>query len=56
MRYSELYYIDWKLKQIMNNIFPLGGLVVILDGDPDQLPPIKGNCLWNKNCMNSSDN
>ena len=55
LRQKELHYIDRRLKQIMNNLLPFGGLVVVLAGDPAQLPPVKGNCLWNKKCKNSSD-
>ena len=29
----------------MNNNRPFGGLVVVLDVEPDQLPPIQGNYL-----------
>jgi hypothetical protein len=55
LRQKELHYIDRRLKQIMNNLLPFGGLVVVLAGDPAQLPPVQGNCLWNKKCKNSSD-
>ena len=46
MKQCELHFIDLRLKQIMCNSLPFGGLVVLLCGDPAQLPPVKGNCLW----------
>jgi hypothetical protein len=55
LRQKELHYIDRRLKQIMNNLLPFGGLVVVLAGDPAQLPPVQGNCLWSYKCKNSSD-
>ena len=56
LRHSELYHMDHRLKQIMNNLLPFCGLVVVLAGSLAQLPPVKVNCLWKKKCINSYDN
>ena len=47
LRQKELYFINKRLQEIIQNDLPFGGLVIILSGDPAQLPPVKGNCLWN---------
>ena len=54
LRQKELHFINERLKQIMcsNDLF--GGLVVVLVGDPGQLPPVKGKCLWDKKPRNQS--
>ena len=54
LKQKELYYLDQRLKQIMNSLLPFGGLVVVLAGDPAQLPAVKGNCLWHENPRNGT--
>ena len=49
LRQKELYYIDERLKQIKCNTSPFGGIVVLLVGDPAQLPPVQGDPLWAEN-------
>ena len=51
-----LSFIDKRLKQIMHNQKPFGGLVIVLVGDPGQLPPVNGNCLWNKKAKHGTEN
>ena len=48
LRQKELYYIDQRLRQIMGNHHPFGGIAVILLGDPGQLPPVGGRSLWDE--------
>eukprot|EP00978_Attheya_sp_CCMP212_P039456 scaffold205276_cov24-Attheya_sp.AAC.1 len=31
---------------------PFGGITIVLAGDPGQLPPVKGNAVWNKKASN----
>ena len=47
LRQCELYYIDERLRQIMGTPDEsFGGITIVLTGDPAQLAPVKGNCLW----------
>ena len=55
LQQKNLFYIDQRLKQIMRNEESFGGLVVILCGDPAQLPAVTGNCLWFPTPRNGSD-
>lgn len=41
-----LYQIDRILSDILCNENPFVGLVIVLVGDPAQLPPVGGNSLW----------
>ena len=43
------------LKRIMCSSIPCGGVTVLLVGDPAQLPPVKGQTLWNQNSSNADD-
>ena len=45
---TMLYWINRRLQQAKVNDLPFGGLCVLLTGDPAQLPPVGGNCLWAK--------
>eukprot|EP00978_Attheya_sp_CCMP212_P024884 scaffold78991_cov48-Attheya_sp.AAC.2 len=47
LRQKELFYMDQRLRQIMCSPEPFGGVTIVLAGDPGQLPPVKGNALWN---------
>ncbi len=49
---DNLFYIDSRLKQIMANDDPFGGVVVVLTGDPAQVPPVKAKCLWDTRARN----
>jgi ATP-dependent DNA helicase PIF1 len=54
---KHLHYLDLRLRQIMGNDSPFGGLIVVLVGDTAQLPPVKGVPLWSKKRTGvSSDN
>ena len=53
LRQKELFYMDQRLKQIMCSREPFGGVTIVLAGDPGQLPPVKGNALWNPAAGNS---
>ena len=55
LRQKEIYYLDERLKQIMCSSIPFGGVTVLLVGDPAQLPPVKGQTLWNQNSSNADD-
>lgn len=55
LRQSEIHYIDERLKQIMGNSKPFGGLTVVLAGDPAQLPAVKANCVWYSDPKTGSD-
>ena len=46
LRCKELFYMSERLKQAKGNNLIFGGLVVLLVGDPGQLPPVQGLCLW----------
>ena len=48
LRQYEIAYINRRLKEVMVNDKPFGGLTIVLAGDPGQLPPVKGNSLWSK--------
>jgi hypothetical protein len=41
-----LHYVDRRLRQITTVNKPFGGLVLVLFGDPGQLPPVGSNSLW----------
>ena len=56
LRQYELAFIDRRLKQIMCSTRAFGGLTIVLGGDPGQLPPVQGNCLWNKKAKLGSKN
>ena len=54
---SSLYYIDRRLRQIMvTPDIPFGGIVVVLTGDPAQLPPVLANCLWDDRAKHGTPN
>jgi hypothetical protein len=55
LRQKELYWIDERLKQIMRNGHPFGGMAVILSGDPGQIPPVQGRCLWDRSSKKGDD-
>ena len=46
LRAKELFYVSERLKQIKCNDYVFGGVLVLLVGDPGQLPPVKGKALW----------
>ena len=50
-----LYRVDKRLRQITTVNKPFGGLVVILIGDPGQLPPVGQNSLWIDICKEPED-
>jgi len=54
LRQRELYFINERLKQILCSDALFGGIVVVLIGDPGQLPPVKGKCLWDNKPKNQS--
>ena len=54
LRQCDLYFIDKRLQQIIVNNEPFGGLVVVLAGDPAQLPQVKGKCLWDAKVARAS--
>eukprot|EP00957_Ditylum_brightwellii_P119025 9078546-Ditylum_brightwellii.AAC.1 len=43
------------MKHIMCSFIPFGCVIVLLVGDPAQLPPVKGQALWNYNSSNADD-
>ena len=45
LRQKELHWVDKRLKQIMGNNLPFGGVAIVLIGDPGQLPAILGLSL-----------
>eukprot|EP00957_Ditylum_brightwellii_P081802 6223728-Ditylum_brightwellii.AAC.1 len=55
MRQKEIYCLDERMKQIMYSSIPLGGVTVLLVGDPAQLPSVKGQTFWNYNSSNADD-
>eukprot|EP00957_Ditylum_brightwellii_P137769 10502851-Ditylum_brightwellii.AAC.2 len=55
LRQKEIYYLDGRLKQIMCSSLPFGGVIVLLVGDPAQLPHVQGNTLWHKHSLNADD-
>eukprot|EP00957_Ditylum_brightwellii_P002662 204833-Ditylum_brightwellii.AAC.1 len=55
MRQKEIYYLDERLKQTMCSSTPFGGVTVLLIGDPAQLPPVKGQTLWNQKFSDADD-
>lgn len=46
LRQRELHFIDRRLREIMDDDSIFGGITVVLMGDPAQLPPVAGKCLW----------
>ena len=46
LRAKELFYVSERLKQIKCNNNTYGGMLVLLVGDPGQLPPVLGRALW----------
>ena len=46
LRQRELAYIDGRLRQIKAVDLPFGGVTVVMVGDPGQLPPVMGRCVW----------
>jgi PIF1-like helicase len=48
LRQKELYWVNLRLQEIMGNDLPFGGLVVVLSGDPAQLPAVLGRVLWDR--------
>eukprot|EP00957_Ditylum_brightwellii_P210475 15365016-Ditylum_brightwellii.AAC.1 len=55
IKQKELYFINKRLKLIMCNSLPFGGVTVLLVGDSAQLPPVGGQCLWTKNSRGQQD-
>ena len=53
---SDLHFIDCCLRQIKGNNYPFSGLVLILCGDPGQLPPVNVLSLWDKYGKAASSN
>eukprot|EP00957_Ditylum_brightwellii_P101433 7730011-Ditylum_brightwellii.AAC.1 len=53
MRQKEIYCLGERLKQIMCSSIPFGCVNVLLVGDPDQLPSVQGQTLWNHNSFNT---
>jgi len=53
---ASLHHIDMRLRQIMGTPdIPFGGIVVVLTGDPAQLPPVLANCLWDERAKEGSE-
>ena len=54
---SDLFMINERCKQARPDCKDqlLGGFSVILCGDPAQLPPVRGLCLWNKDKRNQEN-
>ena len=49
-----LHCINMRLQEIMSNTKPFGGICVMLSGDPGQLPPVTGLCMWESATTNTS--
>eukprot|EP00978_Attheya_sp_CCMP212_P021862 scaffold64252_cov60-Attheya_sp.AAC.1 len=47
LKRMQAKFKDKRLRQIMCSPEPFGGVTIVLAGDPGQLPPVKGNALWN---------
>ena len=56
LKQSELFFVNARLKQIKCNDLPFGGLTILLAGDPGQLPPVLGKCLWHRKSKPQSHN
>ena len=56
LKQKELYYIHKRLQQLKVSDDVFGGVSIVLVGDPAQLPPVKGNCLWRKETSLTSEN
>jgi hypothetical protein len=46
MSQEVLYFLDVRLREGKSSTLPFGGMNIILVGDPAQLPPVQGLCLW----------
>eukprot|EP00957_Ditylum_brightwellii_P212201 15367066-Ditylum_brightwellii.AAC.2 len=55
LRQKEIYYFDERLKQIMCSSIHVGGVTILLVGDPAQLLLLHGQTLWNQNSSNVED-
>ena len=53
LRAKELHFVNKRLKQIKHNDNDFGGMLVLLVGDPGQLPPVAGTSLWDDKASNS---
>ena len=53
LRARELHYVNKRLKQIKHNENDFGGMLVLLVGDPGQLPPVAGTAVWDDKNSNS---
>ena len=49
-----LHCINMRLQEIMCNTKPFGGICIMLSGDPGQLPPVNGLCMWESPTTNTS--
>ena len=49
-----LHCINMFLQEIMCNTKPFGSICVMLSGDPGQLPPVTGLCMWESPTTNTS--
>ena len=50
MSQQQLHQVDLRLREIMVDEKKFGGCVVVMFGDPAQLPPVMANSLWTDVC------
>uniref|UniRef100_A0A7S2WBJ4 Uncharacterized protein n=1 Tax=Eucampia antarctica TaxID=49252 RepID=A0A7S2WBJ4_9STRA len=54
LKQKELYFLNWRLRKIINSDLVFGGLVVVLADVPVQFPAVKRNWLWYDKPKNAS--